>query len=159
MSTRHADIARPWAQIEVHPPGAPRETGSALSRFDGADAWRLLEPEAQAAIGAAALELAVARSGMDLSRDMLEERLFEAAENEAASHLEERAIEHLTDVGALPRDQVPGVPSLLGPICRQCGCTEHDACWTPPWGEGCSWAGPDLCSACAADAPASLRAS
>ena len=81
-------------------------------RFDGAAAWARLEPEAQAAIGAAALELAVARQGLDCARDMAEECRFEDAEQAAGKHLEERAVEHLLDVGAIPRDQVPPVPSL-----------------------------------------------
>lgn len=40
-----------------------------------------------------------------------------------------------------------------GRSCRKCGCTELNACLVQsPFGgpvEGCSWAEPDLCSACA----------
>ena len=36
------------------------------------------------------------------------------------------------------------------PACRECGCTENNACVTD--GEPCHWAEPDLCSACAMDA-------
>ena len=129
-----------------------RTPGETPSRFDGAEAWARLEPEAQTAIGAAALEFVVARLGMDVSYDEPAECVFEAAEHAVGVILEECATEHMLDVGAIPPDQVPGIPSLLGPVCRQCGCTERDACWTPPWGEGCSWVEPDLCSACAADA-------
>lgn len=34
-------------------------------------------------------------------------------------------------------------------VCRICGCTEHDACLDPETDQPCSWAGDDLCSACA----------
>ena len=34
-------------------------------------------------------------------------------------------------------------------LCRVCGCTEDNACLHPN-GRPCSWAGPDLCSVCAA---------
>jgi hypothetical protein len=49
--------------------------------------------------------------------------------------------------------QDPAQP--VPPICRKCGCTWHDACRTP--GGACAWAGPDLCTACPPDAPASSR--
>jgi hypothetical protein len=35
-----------------------------------------------------------------------------------------------------------------GVICRECGCTENDAC-VDDAGRACSWAEPDLCTACA----------
>ena len=140
------------APAPLVPYPGPEPSPPRIERFDGAAAWSRLEPQAQAAIGGAALELVIAREGMDASRDMREERIFEAAEREANAHLEERAMEHMLDVGAIPPDQVPGIPSLLGPICRECGCTDHDACWTPPRGDGCSWVEPELCSACAAGA-------
>lgn len=35
-------------------------------------------------------------------------------------------------------------------VCRDCGCTEFDACIDDESGEPCSWAVEDLCSACAA---------
>lgn len=102
-------------------------------RFDGGAAWARIGAEAQAAIGAAALELVVARQGMDLSRNMQEEALFEAAEAAAAGHLEEHVLEHLLEVGAIAQKDVPGIPSLLGRICARCGATAGDACWNPPW--------------------------
>jgi hypothetical protein len=36
-------------------------------------------------------------------------------------------------------------------ICRKCGCTEMDACYTYLTGS-CYWVRPDLCSACATEA-------
>ena len=133
---------------EIAVPAHNPETS--LRRFDGAALWPQLSPEQQAAFGAAALELAIARHGMDVARDMREEHLFEAAEQAAGAVIENLATKHVLETGLVSHDEVPGIPSLLGPVCRQCGCTEHDACWTPPWGEGCSWVEPDLCSACAA---------
>lgn len=32
-------------------------------------------------------------------------------------------------------------------LCHVCACSEHDACVGPD-NRGCSWAGPDICSAC-----------
>ena len=146
-----SDATRDGPTLAGSNPAAPS------NRFNGASAWARLEPATQAAIGAAALELVIARQGMDLSRDMQEEALFEAAETEAASHLEERALEHMLDVEAIPHDQVPGIPSLLGPVCRGCGRTEHDTCWTPPWESVSEWPEPDQCPACVADAPVQVR--
>lgn len=36
--------------------------------------------------------------------------------------------------------------------CRECGCTDHNACVHPGASLVCSWDEPDLCSACAVDA-------
>ena len=85
---------------------------------------------------------------------MREECLFESADVAVGEALDDLATEHVFESGLVPPDQVPGIPSLLGPICRECGCTDHDACWTPLRGDGCSWVEPDLCSACA---PAQVR--
>lgn len=37
---------------------------------------------------------------------------------------------------------------ILDRRCRRCGCHEYDACVDAD-GRPCSWAAPDLCSACA----------
>ena len=118
-------------------------------RLDGARIWAQLASEAQAALGAAAVELAIARFGVEVARDEREERMFLDAEEAAACAMDGCIEEHVFGVGLVSDREAPGVPSVLGPFCRECGCTEHDACWTPPWGEGCGWAEPDLCSACA----------
>jgi hypothetical protein len=53
-------------------------------------------------------------------------------------------------VGALgvtcPMCDVGECPYLVedGGACRECGCTDDDACWPP-----CFWVEPDLCSRCA----------
>ncbi|ACB97292.1 hypothetical protein [Beijerinckia indica] len=46
----------------------------------------------------------------------------------------------------LDEDILP-VPSQLGQVCMICGCSEEDACTTDS--ANCSWATPNLCSACA----------
>ena len=120
-------------------------------RLDGARIWAQLASEAQAALGAAAVELAIARFGVEVAVSEREERVFLAAEEAATSAIDACAEAHIFGGGLVSDRDVPGVPSLLGPICRECGCTEHDACWPAPWpgGEGCAWAEPDLCTACA----------
>lgn len=116
-------------------------------RFDGAAAWAALPPEHQAAIGAAALEIVVNWSGLDSDNDASLIRPFEAADSLLLDTLQS-AVE-----AALPKAiaaDPPPVPSRLGPVCRVCGCSEHDACFGP---DGpCAWAEDDLCTACAGGA-------
>jgi hypothetical protein len=54
-------------------------------------------------------------------------------------------------LGALPAEDAPQ-------LCRICACSELDPCWHAD-GEPCSWAEPDLCSACRHPAPAAPVAS
>jgi hypothetical protein len=119
-------------------------------RFDGAIVWATLTTEQQAEIGAIALEIVVNTNGEDAYFSGLdakpEARPFIAAQpllNDMLLQTVQDAIIHL--VPALCNDAllVP-IPSLLGPVCRACGCTENDAC-----DEGCGWAEPDLCTVCA----------
>lgn len=136
MSTYLDEVERELRGIGAQRPIKPDvdpEPRPGPGRFDGAAAWARLGREAHDAIGSAALELIVARYGADLSPDMQTEVLFEAAEDVAGGHLEEIALEHLLHVGAIPRADVPGIPSLLGRICAECGATSADAGWRPPW--------------------------
>lgn len=115
-------------------------------RFDGAAAWAALDPEARDRLGAVALELAASWRGSDLAAGERELRPYHGAEVVLSDLL---AAEAGGLVPALGGDAMPGVPSMLGPVCRVCGCSENDACE-----EGCGWAEADLCTACAAgDAP------
>ena len=135
---------------EIAVPAHNPETS--LRRFDGAAIWSQLSPEQQAAFGAAALELAVARFGVEVARNEREERMFLAAEEAATSAIDEHAITALFNTRLVPPDRVPGIPSLLGPVCRECGHSEYDTCWIPPWDldmDGCPWVEPDLCADCA----------
>ena len=43
----------------------------------------------------------------------------------------------------IPDDELPGVPRLLGDVCRVCGCSDEDSC-VPQ----CGWAGPGICTNC-----------
>lgn len=120
-----------------------------LQRFIGRDAWAQLDPGTRDNIGAIVLELVVNRNGHDANYGnghlTLQLRPFEAAD----SLLEDMLMDHVQTalkdlVAAIHDDSLPiPVPSLLGAVCRKCGCSEHDACEA-----GCGWAEPDLCTAC-----------
>lgn len=121
---------------------------STLPRFDGAAAWTQLPPEEQAKIGALALELIAAWACND---EVNETADLPEAYARAAGFCDAELISALQDtvVDALPRDaffegDLARIPSHLGPICRVCGCTQHDGCEC-----GCGWAADDLCTSCA----------
>jgi hypothetical protein len=125
------------------------EQTTSLPRFDGAAAWPTLTAEQQAHIGALALEFVVNWHGQDAYFDGMEEKLearpFMAAEPLLSDMLMEAVSEAIGGiVPALVDDklQVP-IPSLLGPVCRVCGCSEQDGCDV-----GCGWADDNLCTAC-----------
>jgi hypothetical protein len=113
-------------------------------RFDGAAAFADLSPEMQTAIGAVAMEIVVMWNGQDaygheLGRE--KSRPFDAGDSALLDHLHTLVGEAIPEV--LEAEPLP-VPSLIGLVCRRCGCTEHDACV-----HGCSWVEDNLCSACA----------
>lgn len=121
----------------------------ALPRFDGEAVWEALTPAQQAEIGAIALELIVAQNGEDAYYDgseiKLEARPFLAVQpilNDMLMNAVQDALrEH---VSALNDDTLPvPIPSMLGPVCRVCRCSEDDPCE-----EGCGWSETDLCTAC-----------
>jgi hypothetical protein len=124
---------------EVARPRSPFKT-----RFNGREAWQELTFEQQARIGAAALELVVNWRGDDYGCDFHEVRPFQEGELIILDELEEAV--NAAIPGTLQASPLP-VPSLIGPVCRECGCSERDPC-----DDGCSWVEPDLCSACASDA-------
>ena len=92
-----------------------------MQRFDESMAWRALSAEDQESLGCAAIAWAVALCGAEVVRDAREERAMLAAGEQAASD-----IEHITD-RLFPKDRIPGVPNSLGPVCRECGCSNFDA--------------------------------
>lgn len=123
-----------------------------VERFAGSAAWSTLPAEVQAAVGAAALELVVAWTGQDAYGNVPEEdegkgadpaRPFFAAEPAITDALFNLLSDHLHEV--LESAEPMPVPSLLGPVCRACGCSESDAC--QPF--SCGWAEENLCTACA----------
>lgn len=119
-------------------------------RFNGAATWSTLTPEQQAEIGAIALEHVVCMNGEDAYFTGLEAKPGARPFLAAAPLLADKLIAAVQDaiidkVPALDTDALPvPIPSLLGPLCRACGCSQEDGC-----DEGCSWTEPDLCSACA----------
>lgn len=121
----------------------------ALPRFDGAAFWATLTPEQQEEIGAIALELIVNQNGEDAYFTGLEAkpeaRPFLAATPLLNDLLMQAVQDAIGDsLPALSDDALPvPIPSLLGPVCRVCRCSEQDAC-----DEGCGWADDDLCTAC-----------
>ena len=126
-----------------------------MERFDGAAAWAALDEETRKAVGALVLEWVVAYAGEDATGPADEEswprhRMFAHGAPVLLDMLISAASEALApSCPALTDDkrEFP-VPSLLGPVCRVCGCTEYDAC-----PGGCGWAEPDLCTSCQ-DTPA-----
>ncbi|MCX5495772.1 hypothetical protein OSH11_13745 [Kaistia dalseonensis] len=116
-------------------------------RFNGSVAWAALSPAAQAEIGAIALELVAAFHCMEAAGhgpiQTAEDRAADAAVDALDVRLVAAFREHIGDDALLAADGHMRLPSLLGPVCCSCGCSEHDAC-----GLGCSWVEPDLCSAC-----------
>ncbi|MCJ2086939.1 hypothetical protein MKK88_13205 [Methylobacterium sp. E-005] len=120
----------------------------APERFDGAEAWSKLPADVQAEIGAIALEMAAVASLHDrLCQDDLPE-IFHRTSDAATVELW-RDLQAVTS-DALPEDafvashgRMPRIPSLLGDVCRVCGCSQNDAC-----DFGCGWAAEDLCTAC-----------
>lgn len=118
-------------------------------RFDGAAAWATLDPEAQARIGAAALELVCMWHGQDAvdpsaGRDQ-QTRAFDVCDALLNDKLHAAVLEAVPTIEA---SEPPMLPSSLGDVCRWCGCSQEDGCE-----EGCAWAGPSLCTRCAGERP------
>lgn len=115
-----------------------------IPRFDGAQAWACLDPEQQAAIGAVAMELAVANLVASLTKP--DEPRHRAAMRGGMVLVELSLRATFKTFSASERLQIERdlpVPSLIGVVCRRCGCSQEDACEG-----GCSWAEADLCTAC-----------
>lgn len=119
-------------------------------RFDATAAWAALSEELRTAIGATVLSGLVADelvSHGEATEDQLYVRVGLATERLVGDDLDRL----LTEVSPLIAARVdlpsgaPRIPALLGPVCRQCGCSEMDAC-----AGGCAWAAENLCTACAA---------
>ena len=123
-------------------------THPAPERFDGAEAWSRLDPDTQARIGIAALELVCAQNLSErVEEDELPER-YERIAFAACAEMERDLNAEIVD--ALPREafeasdgHLPRIPSALGGVCRACGCSQNFACEG-----GCGWAAEDLCTAC-----------
>lgn len=127
----------------------------APERFDGAEAWTELPPAAQAAIGAVALELTLAWHLQDAAGPGPESALPPVAARVAGSQLmaelEATVLDALPEGAFAAPDGGPRLPSLIGGVCRVCGCSQNDAC-----PGSCGWAAEDLCTACVAAGRAAL---
>lgn len=132
--------------IRTHCRFVPAREAPAVPRFDGADAWERLTDAERRIIGKHALEAVVAHLGeqncKELSRDGWPYRDAFSAANGGLFQL---GVEILSfRVPSVFAGDVYPVPSLVGNVCRECGCTEVSA------GEQLrSWVEEDLCSACA----------
>lgn len=124
---------------------------SPFHRFDAAAAWAALDDAQRAEIGTHALEIvlvwhlqALEGPGPESALPPVYARVTSAADNILLSSLETLVRDCLPD-GAFtaPDGSTPRVPSLVGGICRRCGCTHFDPC-----DERCGWAAVDLCTAC-----------
>lgn len=124
-----------------------------FERFDGAAAWAGLSADQRDVIGPLALELLCAQHAVDIEvdRSPVEQsphgRAAAAAEHAAYATLLAYQLEELPELFDAV-DGHPRISSIVGPICRECGCTEQDAC-----PEGCGWAEADLCTACVRTVP------
>jgi hypothetical protein len=114
-------------------------------RFDGAAAWKQLSPDQQARIGAAALEYVCALQGIGLD-DAQRRRPFEAAARLALGEMCDGVRMRPIVLSAGPDAPMP-LPSLVGRVCRACGCSDDDSC-----GGSCHWAERDLCNVCVEEA-------
>lgn len=118
------------------------------ARFDGATAFAALPPDVQAAIGGVAVELVYSSFGVARAEESdlpAARRAFDAAGTLLVDRLHDVVDEALNLAAATDRPMT--LPSLLGPVCRHCGCSQEDAC-DDDHGDGCHWLFPDLCSAC-----------
>jgi len=135
-------------------PGEPGEQSfdvtlprpSSIDRFDGISAWPKLPAEQQLEIGAIALELVVAWFAEELaSVPGADDRILRAADAADMLLLDQlrRAVTDALPADVIGEHATARIPSLLGQVCKGCGCSECDACEG-----GCGWAEPDLCTAC-----------
>lgn len=132
-----------------------------LERFDGLALWRTIPVEVREQLGAVMIEWgfatlaceAIADAGMEPA-DGIIPRAMAAASTQLELALLGALGEHLPAVVYSEGDQVNRlpIPSLIGQVCHVCGCTDQDGC-----GMGCSWVGPDLCSACVEPTPTPVR--
>lgn len=122
-------------------------------RFDGVAVWRTLSVDAMELVGATALELVaawhcqqrVAEDGEHYA-DRRDQLLRAATEGEqlCIDLLRQHFVESVDEAELNDAIGFPRLPSMIGRVCRACGCSQSDACQPFP----CSWVEPDLCSAC-----------
>jgi hypothetical protein len=113
-------------------------------KFDARKTWARLSTSQRRAVGEAALLLHVSQQAQDGLIDGPVTPVLRRWE-----HAEQMANRLLDAAVPCDFDLYPEGPDLaaLGiRACRECGCTDEDAC-----PGGCGWVEPDLCSQCAGD--------
>ena len=123
--------------------------GISTEPYDGVAAWAALDAETQAQIGALALEWAAASAVSGLAGpDDPAYRAAATAQSEARQALDGLFAQRCLEGGdaVIDGEHAYRVPSLLGPVCTGCGCSQDDACEG-----GCAWATETICTACADD--------
>jgi hypothetical protein len=120
--------------------------------IDPVAAWRSLPMRAKEEIGAAAIALGIASTGVYVANRRPENgaaQPYTTALLEAGDWLE--AMVMVTVLGWNVRDRLPPIPDLR-PMgiqqCTGCGCTQEHGCRG-----GCSWIAEDRCSACGPGEP------
>lgn len=130
----------------------PERSNISTTAFDGEAAWAALPAHVQARIGAIALEVGVAMGIGDHAPSPAYEA-GDAAFEHATQLLSEAVLgydgvpETAWWEGALHEPGTYRIPSCIGMVCRECGCS-HNA----PCPEGCGWHSDGLCTACVPDA-------
>jgi hypothetical protein len=120
-----------------------------ISRFNGVQWWRKLTRKEQELIGTIALELVVSSKTIHATEGIVPEPM-ESVANRAAHAAANVLLDKLDEVvsqavvSKLDFSELLPIPSLVGEICKRCGCSSQDPCEG-----GCYWVEPGLCSACA----------
>ena len=131
--------------------GAPPQAAQPrwARRVDGASIWSSLDGPERTDIGAACVELMVARVGLEVASTVTAEELYMAAERAIDERLAELAESVLLGRARIDPDREPPLPSLLGRVCAHCGRTDHDVTFVIPD----EWPEPDACHYCVAEQP------
>ena len=125
------------------PFGAEERAREAAGRFNPRAYWEMLSPTQQRAFGEALLLHWIANQQATTAvPDKIYQRWMHASTE--AAHRLTGMLPHM----AIAFPEGPDLWALEIRACRACGCTEISACEG-----GCSWVGPELCSACAQGTP------
>ena len=100
-------------------------TPADVPRFDPAPVWPHLPAWVREAIGRLALELCVARYGVEVAFTERRSDLMVGAEDVAMEALDAVVARHVVDTGLVSRAD-PGVPLVAGAICDTCGLAATD---------------------------------
>ena len=124
---------------------APEGEALPVHRFDSASVWRHIPEHIRMALGMCALELCIARYGVEVAHTKRRSELMVGAEDAVMEALDALVEHYVIERGLVSRTD-PGVPLVAGPICETCGLAATDdfgtlvgfssptRCWqcTPP---------------------------